>query len=358
MALIRKPDVAPGPLADLLTALYLLHLRGGEPSMRELADRTRLLSHDTVHRALTRPEAPRWRSLEMVVTALGGDVGHFRDLWVSARLAEEGERGLSQAAEPEAARSRDIAPAAIPSTRPARTQGPTTLSSIGARGGTRVLVVDHHPLWRREVTAHLKAAGYDIVATVDDAAGALREARARAPHVVVTGMHLPDRSGARLCRELRDGDVAARVLVFSASREPEDVRQALASGATGYLLKSSTRDELVDAVRRTAAGEPVFSPRLAGLMRGDSALGDSARGDVATPADGREQPAARLTTRETAVLRLVAGGIGYREVAQRLAISVRTVQNDVQRMLGKLHLRSRLELVRYAVERGLADRQG
>ncbi|MEU9958522.1 response regulator transcription factor [Streptomyces sp. NPDC050982] len=331
-------------------ALHLRHLRSGEPSMRELADRTRLLSHDTVHRVLTRPEVPRWRSLEMVVTALDGDVEEFRGLWVSARLAEDDERSASPAAEPEAPYSRAGAPGVPHSDRPESARDTTAAPAIDAQSVTRVLVADPHPLWRREVTTQLEAAGFDVVATVNTAAQALREARARAPHVVVTSMHLPDRSGAQLCSDLRDGDVAARVLVFSAGREPDEVRGALAAGAAGYLLKSSTRDELVDGVRRTAAGESVLSTRLTGLMR---SISD--RPGPTPPADGREHPASHLTVRETAVMNLVARGIGYKDVARRLGVSVRTVQNDVRRMLGKLHLHSRLELVRYAVERGLLD---
>ncbi|MFE0255184.1 response regulator [Streptomyces sp. NPDC059010] len=335
--------MAPGPLADLLRALYLLHLRGGEPSMRELAGRTRLLSHDTVHRVLTRSETPRWRPLELVVTALGGDVEQFRDLWVAARLAEAGQ-------DPMDGDLGDARTEAVGGRRAVGTgtrAGPST-SSRGARirrqGGdrTRVLVVDRHPLWRREVATQLTAAGCEVVATVGEMVGAVREARARAPHVVVAGMDQPDASGARLCRQLRAGEVAAPVLVFSASRSPQDVRQALAAGASGYVHKSSTREELIDAVRRTAAGERVFSPGLAS---------DSDH----EPLTSRDAPAPGLTARETEILSLVARGSSYREVAQRLGVSVRTVQLHVQRLLEKLGLHSRIQLVRYAVEHGLVD---
>ncbi|MPY63336.1 response regulator transcription factor [Streptomyces spongiae] len=216
------------------------------------------------------------------------------------------------------------------------------------RGATRVLVVDRHPLWRREIAAQLNAAGYEVVAGVDDGPTALREARASAPHVVVAGMDLPDASGARLCRELRDADVAARVLVFSASRRTEDVRQAVSAGAAGYLLKSSTREELIDGVRRTAAGERVFSSALEGMPAAGSVPG------AAVPsADAVRDPTPPLSPRETQILALVGKGLSYRAIAARLNLSASTVQIHVQRMVDKLPLHSRQEFIRYAIERDL-----
>ena len=140
------------------------------------------------------------------------------------------------------------------------------------------------------------------------------------------------------------------MLVLSASGEHADVLEAVKSGATGYLLKSASREELLDAVRRTAAGDPVFTPGLAGLV-----LGEYRR--LATepaPADGGARRP-ELTDRETEVLRLVAKGLSYRQIAERLVISHRTVQNHVQNTLGKLQLHNRVELVRYAIERGLDE---
>jgi DNA-binding NarL/FixJ family response regulator len=139
------------------------------------------------------------------------------------------------------------------------------------------------------------------------------------------------------------------VLVLSASGEQEDVLEAVKAGATGYLVKSASARELVEAVRRTAAGDPVFTPGLAGLV-----LGEYRRLAQATaPSDPRQPEVPRLTERETEVLRLVAKGLTYRQIADRLVISHRTVQNHVQNTLGKLQLHNRAELVRYAIERGL-----
>ena len=124
---------------------------------------------------------------------------------------------------------------------------------------------------------------------------------------------------------------------------------AVKAGATGYLLKSAARSEFLDAVRRTADGDTVFTPGLAGLVLGEY------RRLAAAPAPADEPP--RLTDRETEVLRLVAKGLSYKQIAERLVVSHRTVQNHVQNTLHKLQLHNRVELVRYAIEQGLDDRE-
>jgi DNA-binding NarL/FixJ family response regulator len=138
-----------------------------------------------------------------------------------------------------------------------------------------------------------------------------------------------------------------RVLVLSASGEQQDVLDAVKAGAGGYLLKSAARPEFLDAVRRTADGDAVFTPGLAALVLGEF------RRLAATPAsDGADAP--RLSERETEILRMVATGLSYKQIATRLSLSHRTVQNHVQNTLGKLQLHNRIELVRYAIEHGLA----
>ncbi|MEV7420845.1 response regulator transcription factor [Streptomyces sp. NPDC089919] len=215
----------------------------------------------------------------------------------------------------------------------------------------RVMVVDDHPMWRDAVARDLAAAGCEVVATAGDGPQAVRRARAVTPDVLVLDLNLPGMPGAQVCKELVGTDPAPRVLVLSASGEHADVLEAVKSGATGYLLKSAGADELIDAVRRTAAGDPVFTPGLAGLV-----LGEYRRlaADPA-PASPDEPGAPRLTDRETEVLRLVAKGLSYKQIAERLVISHRTVQNHVQNTLGKLQLHNRVELVRYAIERGLDE---
>ncbi|MFG2309542.1 response regulator [Streptomyces sp. NPDC048566] len=219
-------------------------------------------------------------------------------------------------------------------------------------GPVRVMVVDDHPMWRDAVARDLQAAGCEVVATAGDGEQAVRRALAAAPDVLVLDLNLPAKPGVQVCRELVGTVPGLRVLVLSASGEHADVLEAVKSGATGYLLKSASTQELTDAVRRTAAGDPVFTPGLAGLV-----LGEYRRlaAEPAAAAGSDEPRAPRLTDRETEVLRLVAKGLSYKQIAERLVISHRTVQNHVQNTLGKLQLHNRVELVRYAIERGLDD---
>ncbi|MFG2821047.1 response regulator [Kitasatospora sp. NPDC048365] len=213
----------------------------------------------------------------------------------------------------------------------------------------RVMVVDDHPMWRDGVSRDLGEAGFAIVATAGDGEEAVRRARASSPQVVVLDLNLPALPGVEVCRQIVTADPTVRVLVLSASGEHADVLEAVKSGATGYLVKSAGRDELIDAVRRTAVGDPVFTPGLAGLV-----LGEFRRLATEPPA-AATGAAPQLTPRETEVLRLVAKGLSYRQIADRLVLSHRTVQNHVQNTLGKLQLHNRVELVRYAIEQGLDD---
>jgi len=217
---------------------------------------------------------------------------------------------------------------------------------VGHDAPIRVMVVDDHPMWRDAVARDLTEAGYEVVATVTDGAQALRVAGPARPDVVVLDLQLPDMSGVEVTRGLRATHPAARVLVLSASGEQQDVLDAVKAGAVGYLLKSAARPEFLDAVRRTAGGEPVFTPGLAALV-----LGEFRRLAAAPGADTADTP--RLTERETEILRMVATGLSYKQIAARLVISHRTVQNHVQNTLGKLQLHNRVELVRYAIEHGL-----
>jgi len=224
---------------------------------------------------------------------------------------------------------------------------------VGQDAPIRVMVVDDHPMWRDAVARDLTEAGYDVVATAADGAQALRVTAAARPDVVVLDLQLPDMSGVEVTRGLRAAHPAARVLVLSASGEQQDVLDAVKAGAIGYLLKSAARPEFLDAVRRTAAGDAVFTPGLAALV-----LGEFRRLALGGGADGGGAGAPRLTERETEILRMVATGMSYKQIATRLTLSHRTVQNHVQNTLGKLHLHNRVELVRYAIEHGLADEPG
>ena len=208
----------------------------------------------------------------------------------------------------------------------------------------RLMVVDDHPIWREGVARDLAEAGHEVVATASDGPAAVRRAAAVRPEVVLMDLQLPVGSGVDATREILAADPAARVLVLSASAEDADVLAAVKAGATGYLLKSAGMEELLAAVDKTARGEAVFSPGLAGLV-----LGEFRRLSAGPVDDGSP----KLTEREVEVLRLVAKGLSARQVADRLVLSHRTVQNHVQNTLRKLQLHNRVELTRYAIEQGL-----
>ncbi|WP_155346931.1 MULTISPECIES: response regulator [Acrocarpospora] len=212
----------------------------------------------------------------------------------------------------------------------------------------RVMVVDDHPMWREGVARDLGEAGYEIVATTGEGRQALRIAAAVRPELVILDLQLPDLPGVEVARGLGASEHPPRVLVLSASGEQDDVLEAVKAGASGYLVKSASREEFLDAVKRTADGDAVFTPGLAGLV-----LGEYRR--LAAQPKAAEDDGPRLTDRETEILRLVAKGLSYRQIAERLVLSHRTVQNHVQNTLSKLQLHNRVELVRYAIEKGLAD---
>jgi DNA-binding NarL/FixJ family response regulator len=165
---------------------------------------------------------------------------------------------------------------------------------------------------------------------------------------VVLDLQLPDMPGVEVTRGMLATCPQARVLILSASGEQQDVLDAVKAGAAGYIVKSAGRAEFLDAVRRTAAGDAVFSPGLAGLVLGEF------RRLAASPAP--DTP--RLTEREAEILGMVGTGLSYKQIAQRLVLSHRTVQNHVQNTLAKLQLQNRGELIRYAIEHGLDYRPG
>ena len=209
----------------------------------------------------------------------------------------------------------------------------------------RVMIVDDHPIWRRAVERDLVDAGFDVVAAVGDGEAAVRLAPATRPDVVLMDLQLPSMTGVEATAALVTADPAVRVLMLSSSGEDADVLAAAKAGARGYLVKSASAAELIDAVRRTAAGDAVFSAGLAALVLGEF------RRIAAEPGGERDE----LTSRETEILRLVAKGLTARQIADRLVLSHRTVQNHVQNTLRKLQLHNKVQLTRWAMEQGLAD---
>lgn len=217
--------------------------------------------------------------------------------------------------------------------------------SDDAAAPIRVVVVDDHPVWRDGVRSDLERSGIAVVVgEAADGGEAVDVTLAEMPDVVLMDLRMPTVPGVEAIARIAESAPHVRVLVLSASGEEADVLEAVKVGASGYLLKTATADEISDAVRRVAVGEPVFSAPLAGLV-----LSEFRRVASAEPAAG--EPG--LTPRENEILRLVAKGYTYREIAEQLFISQKTVQNHVQNTLTKLHMRKRYELMRYAIQKGL-----
>ncbi|HEX9697595.1 MAG TPA: response regulator transcription factor [Actinomycetota bacterium] len=211
----------------------------------------------------------------------------------------------------------------------------------------RVVVADDHPVWRDGVAADLsKDPAIEVVGQAGDGGEAVDVVRETMPDVVLMDLNMPVTGGAEATRIIHADSPHVRVLILSASGEEADVLEAVKAGAGGYLLKSATGDELREAIRRIAEGEPVFTASLAGLV-----LGEFRRMASGGAASAGGEPG--LTPRETEVLTYVAKGYVYKDIAEKLFISVKTVQNHVQNILSKLHLSGRYDLMRYAIRKGL-----
>ncbi|MGV0792207.1 response regulator [Mycolicibacterium sp. XJ1819] len=221
---------------------------------------------------------------------------------------------------------------------------------MGTDGSPTVMVVDDHPIWREAVARDLAEDGFRVVATADGVGAARRRAEVVQPDVVLMDMRLPDGDGAQATAAVRSVSPSSRVLVLSASDERDDVLEAVKAGATGYLVKSASKQELGDAVRATAEGRAVFTPGLAGLVLGEY------RRIAQQPAGGPAGvPVPSLTDRETEILRYVAKGLTAKQIAAQLSLSHRTVENHVQATFRKLQVANRVELARYAIEHGLDE---
>jgi RNA polymerase sigma factor (sigma-70 family) len=212
----------------------------------------------------------------------------------------------------------------------------------------RVVLVDDHRLFRSGVRAEL-GRSVEIVGEADDVTPAIEMILTTRPDVVLLDVHLPGGGGQAVVQAVRAKDPEVRFLALSASDAPEDVIAVIRAGARGYVTKTIDTDELTDAVRRVAAGDAVFSHRLAGFVLDAFA---------AMPSESPERPSFdpeldQLTQREREVLRLIAQGYTYKEIAKELFISAKTVESHVSSVLRKLQLSSRHQLTRWAADRRL-----
>jgi len=221
-----------------------------------------------------------------------------------------------------------------------------------------VVIVDDHHLFRSGVRAEL-GEELEVVGdagTVEDAVALIREQR---PDVVLLDVHMPDGGGVEVIARLSEECQDVRFLALSVSDAAEDVIAVIRAGARGYVTKTISATELADAVRRVASGDAVFSPRLAGFVL-DAFAQDTGSGAGASveSAAAEDRELDQLTPREREVLRHIARGYMYKEVAQSLGISVKTVEAHVSAVLRKLQLSSRHELSRWAVQRRLVSLDG
>jgi DNA-binding NarL/FixJ family response regulator len=204
-----------------------------------------------------------------------------------------------------------------------------------------VFLVDDHELARAGVRSLIEDR-FDIIGEADNADSAIELIGERLPRVVLLDVHLPGGGGQRVAAEVSKDHPEVAMLALSVSDDPQDVGAVVGAGASGYLLKSAPRDRLVEAIEQTAARKAYFSPALAGYIL-----------EEMPDAGGIEDEVRSLTEREREVTRYIARAYTYREIAEILFISVKTVETHVSNVLRKLHLVNRHQLTKYAQERHL-----
>jgi len=212
----------------------------------------------------------------------------------------------------------------------------------------RVFIVDDHGLFRSGVRSEL-GSHVEVIGEADDVEPAIAGIATSEPDVVLLDVHLPGGGGQAVVTALRTTHPKVRFLALSASDAPEDVIAVIRAGARGYVTKTISGADLVDAVMRVAQGEAVFSSRLAGFVL-DAFAALPAAGQQTPPFDPELD---QLTPREREVLRLIARGFTYKEIARELFISAKTVESHVSSVLRKLQLSTRHQLTRWATDRRL-----
>jgi DNA-binding NarL/FixJ family response regulator len=214
----------------------------------------------------------------------------------------------------------------------------------------RVLIVDDHALFRRGLQMVLRQErDIEVVGEAGDGHEAVERAQETMPDVILMDIRMPRRSGIEATQQIKDLLPHAKILMLTISDEEADLYEAVKAGASGYLLKEISIEEVADAIRSVAAGQSRLSPSMAAkLLKEFKQM--STRADEARPL-----PAPRLTDREMEVLRLVAEGDNNRDIARKLFISENTVKNHIRNILEKLHLHNRLAAVAYAVREKLLE---
>jgi len=214
----------------------------------------------------------------------------------------------------------------------------------------RVLVVDDHALFRRGLEMVLEQEpDIEVVGEAGDGGQAVQKAIETAPDIVLMDVRMPRGSGIEACRAIKDAVPSAKIIMLTISDEEADLYEAIKAGATGYLLKEISIEEVASAIRAVQNGQSLISPSMASKLLTEFAT-------MVKRTDSKAQlPTPRLTDREMEVLRLVARGLNNRDIAKELYISENTVKNHVRNILEKLQLHSRMEAVVYAVREKLLE---
>ena len=214
----------------------------------------------------------------------------------------------------------------------------------------RVLIVDDHALFRRGLIQVLQFEdGIEVVGEAEDGEDAIAKAEEHAPDVLLMDVRMPRVSGIEATRRLAETMPTMKILMLTVSDEEDDLYEAIKAGATGYLLKEISIEEVADAVRAVMQGQTLISPSMASKLLTEFA-------SMIKRTDDRQQvPTPRLTDREMEVLKLVAKGLNNRDIAKQLFISENTVKNHIRNILEKLQLHSRMEAAMYAVRENLLE---
>jgi DNA-binding NarL/FixJ family response regulator len=325
---IGKP--AEDAARPLFAALEKLYLAAGAPSVRAIADRTRGLSRDTVHRALTSDKPPKWSTLHKIVVALEGDVEQFREWWTAARSNQSDiQVNIGLISQTRAGKTTTLGAIAI-------------MSETENSGALRVAIVDDHAVVREGLRQLFEAEGFEIAGEAADAPDAVSMVLDTQPDAVVMDVRMPSGNGIDATAEILVRRPGTRVLILTSYSDDGAVREAVRVGAMGFLLKQASGHEVVKAVRDVAAGKTYWAHPKAAELAADPAN----RGRLS-------ERSPQLSQRELQILSLVCEGLTNRQIADRLSINVKTADTYLSRITSKLGTVGRVNTVLYAIKHGL-----